>query len=55
MENTSDVMAFLEQFNKKYSSEKAETQENKEDYRPTEPPDVAPCQWGYPCNGCGQC
>jgi len=52
-----ELLDFLEQFNKKYESEHAKEDKGKslEELRPATPPDIAPCQWGYPCNNCGQC
>ena len=50
-----ELSDFLAQFNKKYEDENSGKAKVKEEYRPATPPETAPCQWGYPCNQCGQC
>ena len=54
-----ELLDFLEQFNKKYEEEHRKASEDPsavpQDIRPAKAPEVAPCQWGFPCNNCGQC
>lgn len=50
-----ELAAFLKQFNEKYEADKTAPQDNSSVYMPKEPPEVTPCQWGFPCNNCGHC